>query len=529
MVARTSATIWHGDLPDGTESAWPWAGGLTDARWSCPGFESGAELSESRGQVRRIAYGSAARLVGRTLGAAISLLALRDATRYFGPVQWGPITVALAWFSLFAVLGGLGIATLAMREVARPGADVGSAFGRALTTTAVVSIFGAILAAAVGTGLYWGKPETLAMVLILAPGIPMMALFVTIGSVLAGRGRSDARAVLDLASSVFLLVATLLVVDHHLHLRGFALAYLGYLFVSCISALLLAVRFVRPRFRGARKDLRRQIRAAAPLGQCDILSAAYACADSLMIFFIRGDRAVALYGLAYQIASFLFVVPSFLSNALLPDFMVGDDDRRRFLARRGFDVILTVALPLPLFGALFARPFVIWISGERFAGAGTLLAILVGAAAIALLNGYLFQMAVFSGAERGLWRTAAVGTVSNIAANAIAVTLWGATGAAYVMILSETIGLVMYWRIYRTRMPSPLGRRYPLSVIAASLGLVATWWMLHAGLGLEPGKGLAAVPRAVGLAALYAVFVWSIASSARLVSRRKNHAASPGT
>ncbi|MGO8721832.1 MAG: oligosaccharide flippase family protein, partial [Acidimicrobiales bacterium] len=280
-------------------------------------------MSESRGQVRRIAYGSAARLVGRTLGAAISLLALRDATRYFGPVQWGPITVALAWFSLFAVLGGLGIATLAMREVARPGADVGSAFGRALTTTAVVSIFGAILAAAVGTGLYWGKPETLAMVLILAPGIPMMALFVTIGSVLAGRGRSDARAVLDLASSVFLLVATLLVVDHHLHLRGFALAYLGYLFVSCISALLLAVRFVRPRFRGARKDLRRQIRAAAPLGQCDILSAAYARADSLMIFFIRGDRAVALYGLAYQIASFLFVVPSFLSNALLPDFMVG--------------------------------------------------------------------------------------------------------------------------------------------------------------------------------------------------------------
>ena len=109
-------------------------------------------------------------------------------------------------------------------------------------------------------------------------------------------------------------------------------------------------------------------------------------------------------------------------------------------------MILTVALPMPLFGVLFARPFVIWISGERFAAAGPLLAILVGMATIALMNGYLFQMAVFAGAERGLWRTAAAGTVSNIAANAVAVTFWGAPGAAYVMIFSETVGLMLYRR-----------------------------------------------------------------------------------
>ena len=108
---------------------------------------------------------------------------------------------------------------------------------------------------------------------------------------------------------------TLLVVRHHLQFRGFALAYLGYLTVSCLSALSLATLFIRPKFRGTGKQLRGQIRAAAPLAQCDVLSAAYARADSLMIFFIRGDRAVALYGLAYQVASFLFVVPH-CSNAL---------------------------------------------------------------------------------------------------------------------------------------------------------------------------------------------------------------------
>jgi O-antigen/teichoic acid export membrane protein len=210
---------------------------------------------------------------------------------------------------------------------------------------------------------------------------------------------------------------------------------------------------------------------------------------------------------------------------LLPDFMGAAADRRQFLARRGFDVILTAAVPLPLFGVLFARPFVIWISGDRFEGAGPLLAILVGAASIALLNGYLFQMAVFSGAERGLWRTAAVGTVANVAANAVAVTLWGATGAAYVMILSETIGLLMYWRIYRATMPSPLGRRYPLSVVGASVGLVAVWWSVHVGAGVDPGTGVAIFPRALMLAGAYGVLLWIITSVARRLSRSKRRPA----
>ncbi|MGO9548928.1 MAG: polysaccharide biosynthesis C-terminal domain-containing protein, partial [Mycobacterium sp.] len=126
-----------------------------------------------------------------------------------------------------------------------------------------------------------------------------------------------------------------------------------------------------------------------------------------------------------------------------------------------------------------------------------------------------FQMAVFAGAERGLWRTAAVGTVSNIAANAIAVTFWGATGAAYVMIFSETIGLLLYWRLYRNRMPNPLGRRYPLSVVGASVGLLAIWTIVHLEFDVGSGIGLAIVPRALALAALYGLLLWFIASLSR--------------
>ncbi|MGD0083366.1 MAG: oligosaccharide flippase family protein [Acidimicrobiales bacterium] len=295
-----------------------------------------------------------------------------------------------------------------------------------------------------------------------------------------------------------------------MHQRGYAVAYLVALAASSLTALALAAHAVRPKLRAGGKGVTDMLRRSLPLGQFDLFAIIYARADSIMLFFISGDRAVALYGVAFQIAIFLFALPALLSNVLLPDFMSADADRRHFLARRALDVILTVAVPLPIYGTLFARPFVVWLAGRAFGAAGPLLAILTGAAAIALVNGYLFRMAVFAGAERGLWRAIGVATVSNLTANAIAVSLWGATGAAGVMILSETLGLVMYWRIYRSGMPSPLGRRYPLSVVAASAVVLAIWWGLHSGLGLEPGTGFAIVPRVLGLAAGYALWLRSL-------------------
>jgi len=234
-----------------------------------------------------------------------------------------------------------------------------------------------------------------------------------------------------------------------------------------------------------------------------------------MLFLIKGSRPTAWYGLAFQIATFLFSMPALLANTLLPDFMNETTERRHFLARRALDVLLTVSLPLPVFGVLFARPFVIWMAGRGFSRTGPLLAILTIAAAIALVNGYLFQMAVYAGAEKGLWRAVGVVTAANLAANAVAVSLWGATGAATVMILSEAVGLGLYWRVYRATMPSPLGRRYPLSVALATLGLIGVSWALHAGLGVKTGVGVGILPRVAGLIAVYFALVWCFTTCAR--------------
>ena len=156
---------------------------------------AGPRLDDSRRQTRRIALGTLVRFIGRTLGALISLAALREATRYFGPIRWGPITATLAWFTVFSYLGspGLGADNAGDRTVGRrPWIGVRSALG----ATIVISLAAAVASSVVALPVYWDKDATLSMVLILAPGVPLLALFLTSGSVLVGAGRGTARALL---------------------------------------------------------------------------------------------------------------------------------------------------------------------------------------------------------------------------------------------------------------------------------------------------------------------------------------------
>jgi O-antigen/teichoic acid export membrane protein len=478
-------------------------------------LDSLTALSEPRRQTRRIALGTAIRLVGRTLGALISLVALREATRYFGPVAWGPVTAALSWFTVFSYIGSPGLAMLTMREIARPETDRRLLFGRSLSATLVVSVTAAVACVALAVPVYWDKGATLSMVTILAIGVPLSALFMTGCSVLVGAGRSTGRALMDPVSSVFLLVATLVVVEERFTQTQYAGAYVLSVVAGAIIALGLAAVAVKPKFEHPGRGMVKMLKASAPLGQFDLFAVVYARADSVMLFLIRGSRPTAWYGLAFQVATFIFVLPGLLANALLPDFMAATPERRQFLARRALDVMLTIALPLPLFGVIFARPFAIALGGKGFAGAGPLLAILTFAASCALVNGYLSQIAVYAGAEKGLWRAIGGVTVTNLAANAVAVTFWSATGAASVMILSEVVGLVLYWRLYRGTMPNPLGRRYPASVAAATTCLVGLCVGLHLGLQVEAGTGLGILPRVAVLLVAYSGLVYLIAAVGR--------------
>ena len=146
----------------------------------------------------------------------------------------------------------------------------------------MISLAAAVASSVVALPVYWDKDATLSMVLILAPGVPLLALFLTSGSVLVGAQRGTARALLDPGSSLFLLAATIAVVEAHSGSRGYAAAYVARS-PRALAATALAVQAVRPRFQKTRGGWLSMVRTSLPFGQFHLFAVVYARADSIML------------------------------------------------------------------------------------------------------------------------------------------------------------------------------------------------------------------------------------------------------
>lgn len=467
-----------------------------------------------------MAYGFSTRLGGRLAGAAVTIAALHEATHYFGDGRWGTISAAIAWVGIFVALAYPGITTYTMREVGAARPDGRAVLGvglRAVSLTSLCCVAAALLA---GLGAYWGRPHTLLLVVLVVWWVPFMAWFQFGGSMLAALGRSDVRGLLDVVSSALLLGGTLVVVHEGLSDGVYVLAFAGSMAVSGLVALALALRRVGP--RGASSSLRvpTLVKAAIPFGQVDIFAAVYNRADALMLYFVRGESAIAVYAVAYQVAAFVMVAPAFLTGALLKDFMAADRAERRRLARRTLEVACAIALAVPLLFSVFARPFVLWLAGPGFSGAIPVLVVLSVAAAIAFVDGVLYQLAVFAGARRRLWRVVGIVTAVNLGCNAVAVPLFGPMGAACVMVLSELVALVFYWQMFMRVVGGGVGLYAPVAAAVAAALVGAGCVLCHAVAGVGAGSGLAMAPRALLLAVAYAGLLGlALAGRHRLLGR----------
>ena len=139
--------------------------------------------------------------------------------------------------------------------------------------------------------------------------------------------------------------------------------------------------------------------------------------------------------------------------------MSSSADRQDFLARRALDVIITVALPLPFFGALFAQPLRGADAGPEVSWRGRATCNPHWCRCDRTSERLLVSAGDLHWRRRrplaSYWRSDGDQLAGQRCCSR---SLWGAEGAGAVMVPSEALGLAMYWRLYRSKMPSPLGR-----------------------------------------------------------------------
>jgi O-antigen/teichoic acid export membrane protein len=260
--------------------------------------------------------------------------------------------------------------------------------------------------------------------------------------------------------------------------------------VTAIVTAVLALRLAPVRLEGVKDLWPTLLRVGVVVGIGGVLVTSYVRLDQVLVLEFAGARQAGLYGAAYRVLDQIQFIPAAVMTTLFPLIAAArtqNPERVPVLLQTAGEYLAMASLPILAFTIVAARPIVVTLFGEPFAGASTALPILAGAF-ISISWGYLVgSMVVVLELQRRFITYAAIGLVLNAILNIALIPPYGFTAAAWVTLVTEfTVMLLTMRSVLRALRMRPRLDRVARTLLAAVVMGGAAAAARAAGLPLVP-------------------------------------------
>jgi O-antigen/teichoic acid export membrane protein len=286
-------------------------------------------------------------------------------------------------------------------------------------------------------------------------------LYYTFGSTLLGMRAVKVRVITGLIGPCVLLAVVPFATSRHWTLEQILIAY-------ALSSLLMTgivwritVRRIGHVVGGAVTRLRDLLRSSLPLFILSLLMLAHARTDEIMLAGLRGFSEVAAYAAAYKLAEVsrtlirpvTMVFFPIMSAALTTHGPVRyRRDVRRLVGGSAAVGLLVAIAVIPL--ASFIVP---WIFGADYREATAITQVLFLVTPALFAGQIAITVANAMQIDRSAIGIVATGVIANIVLNAVIIPQWGAIGAAYTTVVTESLIAVGLMLVIERRLRERIG------------------------------------------------------------------------
>lgn len=311
----------------------------------------------------------------------ISLFYFILLARYLGADNFGKYTFALSFVALFSVIMDFGLFPVLAREIARDKTKTDKYFGNVLSFSLLAGLFVLVLVCVLinvlGYPLMTRKLVYMSGLIIFLDTLALSFYFV-----FRGRLNMKYEALGIVIHKTVLLIVGLFLISVKANL---VLMLLPLLAASCFY-LSNAVFFLKrklgiwpvPKFD--KEILKFLLRLSWPFFIAAVFAKLYSTSDTILLSYLTDDKAVGWYNAAQKLvnASLLLIAGS-LSSALYPSlsyYFVRSKQELNKLFTKAVFYLMLITVPL-IFGLLIlARPIILFIYGEGYSPAVSVLILL---------------------------------------------------------------------------------------------------------------------------------------------------------
>ena len=185
-----------------------------------------------------------------------------------------------------------------------------------------------------------------------------------------------------------------------------------------------------------------------------IATTVYTNLDSVMLGFMKGDEAVGYYNAAVKIKTILVSLVTSMGAVLLPrlSFYIKEGKIKEFkeLTVRSLQFVCFVSIPLWIYFTVFAKEGIYFLSGDAYTGSILPMQIIMPTLFLIGISNLLgIQILVPMDRENDVLKSVSLGAIVNLLINAIFISRFGASGAAFGTLVAEFF--VTSYQIYVLR------------------------------------------------------------------------------
>ena len=382
--------------------------------------------------------------ITRIIILGISFFVTAYMVRYLGPTNYGELSYAVSFVSLFSFISVLGIDQVLYRDLIKYPEQREKYLGTAFVLKVISGIVAAVLCI---VSAYFTSSEPLSLLLIFI--ISGTFLFNSLNIIIyefQAHVDSKPLSIVALVVAIILSILKILVVVFNKGVIFFALILL-------LEAVLGAVfyYFVRVNKYGSifgswsfDKQICKSIMSDSwPLIFSNAFALIYARIDQVFIKHLIDTKSVGLYDSAVRISEVWYFIPSTILSSLFPAIVnAKKHDEKTYNRRLGrlagllFILAVIVAIPISL-----AAPLIIKILyGTAFLGGVPVLQIYIWAGVGMSLALFATNYLITENYRKILFFSYLIATVSNVALNLLLIPTYGITGSAWATLISYSLG-----------------------------------------------------------------------------------------
>lgn len=376
--------------------------------------------------------------------------------RYLGPQDFGLWNYAIAFSSLFAVLSGLGLDAIVVRELVKNPNKKNSLLGTAFVLKFIAALITLLLALLLAS-LARDESQVIWLVGLSSFGFVFQSINV-IDFYFQSRVTSKYTVFATNLAFLIITVIKVILVLNSAQLIFFAWAALG---EAVLSAFFLLVAY-KANFNSFSEwifDLglaKKLLNDGWPLIFSGLAVMIYMKIDQIMIGQMLGDRAVGVYTSATRLSEVWYFIPMSIVASAFPSLIESKKYNNKlyldkFKKLYHFMVIVSLLISIPM---TFLSDFLILgLYGSSYSDAGGVLSIHIWTSVFVFLGVASGKWFVIENKQMLSFQRAAAGAFTNVFLNILFIPKFGIIGAAYATLISQAVAALFFDLFHRFTRP----------------------------------------------------------------------------